>query len=262
MVVIGRGGAQQLDRAAQQALEDDHTPEAIRARLKTGAEASYLRDVVYGSIDGIVTTFAVATGATGADLGVGVVFVLGCANLLADGLSMGVSNYLGTKAEADRVEQLRRAEHAQVLLVPEGEREEIRQIFAAKGFSGDDLERAVEVITADQVRWVETMLREEHGVAGAPPSATRAFAYTFVAFLVAGAVPLVPFLLTILSESLLPHPVFWSALLAALTFAATGWLKGQVIGLGHWRAAGETLALGGAAACLAFAVGYLLRGLV
>lgn len=59
----------------------------------------YLRDLVFGAVDGAVTTFAVVAGAVGADLGGGVILVLGVANLIADGFSMGVSNYLGTNAD-------------------------------------------------------------------------------------------------------------------------------------------------------------------
>ena len=75
------------------------------------------------------------------------VIILGFANLLADGFSMALSNYLGTKSDPERVDQARQDEERHIAQVPEGEREEIRQIFAGKGFSGETLEKIVGVIT-------------------------------------------------------------------------------------------------------------------
>ncbi len=59
----------------------------------------YLRDIIYGSLDGVITTIAVVAGSAGAGLGIRVALILGLANLVADGLSMGASNYLGLKSE-------------------------------------------------------------------------------------------------------------------------------------------------------------------
>ena len=88
--------------------EADHSPAAIRRRLQAGPGHSYLRDFVFGAVDGTVTTFAVVSGAAGAGLPAGVVIVLGMANLLGDGFSMAVGNFLGTRAD----QQLRaRAPH-------------------------------------------------------------------------------------------------------------------------------------------------------
>ena len=73
-------------------LRASHTPEAIKARLDEGGKISYLRDCIYGAVDGLVTTFAVVSGVQGAGIGSGIIIVLGLANLVADGLSMAASN--------------------------------------------------------------------------------------------------------------------------------------------------------------------------
>lgn len=247
---------------SQAELDADHTPEAIRTRLRDGPSQSYLRDFVYGAIDGTVTTFAIVSGALGAELSSGIVIVLGVANLIGDGFSMAVSNYLGTRAENQQRESARRAEEYQVRTVPEGEREEIRQIFADKGFEGADLERVVEVITAEEQRWVDTMLKEELGLTLEGSSPIRAGLSTFVAFMLAGLVPLLAFLVNLLSPGLLGNAAIWSAVMTGITFFAIGALKARFV-QERWLWAGtETLVVGGAAAGLAFLVGMLLKGLV
>lgn len=120
----------------QPALEHSHNQEAIRDRLARGPSSSYLRDWIYGGIDGTVTTFAIVAGIVGADLSATVLLLMGFANLLADGFAMAASNYFGTKSERDAYERVLGIERRHIALVPDGEREEIRQIFAAKGFSG------------------------------------------------------------------------------------------------------------------------------
>ena len=99
-------------------------------------------------VDGAVTTFAVVSGVAGAQLSSRVIIILGLANLLADGFSMAASNYSGTKTEIDDRRRLTEVERRHIALYPEGEREEIRQILAAKGLSGPSLEDAVAAVTA------------------------------------------------------------------------------------------------------------------
>jgi hypothetical protein len=69
-------------------LRREHTRERVRERLRGSRSASYLRDFVYGAVDGAVTTFAAVAGVAGAGLDSEVVIVLGIANLIADGFSM------------------------------------------------------------------------------------------------------------------------------------------------------------------------------
>ena len=241
-------------------LESEHSAEAIHRRLEGAPSVSYLRDFVYGAIDGTVTTFAVVAGARGANLGDAVIVILGVANLLADGFSMAVSNYLGARAERDQRARARHDEERHIEAVPEGEREEVRQLFAAKGFSGEDLEHVVDVITADRERWIDTMMSEELGYGTDSGSALRAAAATFVAFVVVGTLPIAVYLVDLAVPGDIPSPFAWSTGLTALAFLAVGAAKARVVAQRWWRSGLETLAVGGAAAAVAYVVGVALQG--
>jgi vacuolar iron transporter family protein len=159
----------------------------------------YLRDLVYGANDGIITTFAVVAGVAGAALSVRTVLILGTANLLADGFSMGASSFLSIRSE----EAVRRARGEAV-----GEPYPLR-----------------------------------HGIA------------TFVAFLIAGVVPLLPYVLAA------PRHRFAVAVAATLvTLFVVGALRSTVTLLQWWRAGLEMLLVGAAAAAVAYGAGYLLAG--
>jgi VIT1/CCC1 family predicted Fe2+/Mn2+ transporter len=240
----------------------EHTPSAVSKRLDSGPSHSYLRDFIYGAVDGAVTTFAVVSGVAGAGLSTGVVIILGFANLLADGFSMAVSNYLGTKAEREMLDKAREQERQHIHVFPEGEREEIRQIFARKGFAGAELEGAVDVITSDVERWVDTMVREELGMQLERPNPVRAAATTFVAFVVVGFIPLFTFVWNWVLGPTIATPFFWSGALTAVAFFSVGAMKGRYV-IQRWLvSAVETLLIGGLAAAMAYAVGAILRGLV
>lgn len=237
-------------------LRDGHTPEAVTRRLALRPRTSHLGDAVLGGIDGCVTTFAVVGAAAGAGFPARVSLVIGLANLVADGFSMAVSNFQSAHSQRDLIARSRREEERHVELVPEGEREEVRQIFAAKGFSGETLESIVRVITSDKKLWVETMLREELGLDPEGPRPLHAAIATFLAFVAVGVLPLIPFFVPGLAGA---NPVVPSAIFAAFAFLAIGMIKGRVTSRPVFLAGAETLLAGGAAAALAFAVGHFLR---
>lgn len=230
--------------------------------MALGPDQSYLSDFIYGAIDGTVTTFAVVSGVAGAQLSGALVVVLGLANLVGDGFSMAASNYLGTRAEEQLREVARSSEEKQIREHPEGEREEIRQIFISRGLAGDVLEGAVEAITSDEKRWVDMMLQDELGLALVGPSAVKSAMVTFVAFVIAGMVPLLAFVAPFISPITIEEPFFWSAILTAATFFGVGAAKSMVVEQSWYAAGMETTLVGGAAAGLAYFIGVALKGLV
>lgn len=233
-------------------LEHEHTPDAIADRIAS-SNHNYIRDFIYGGIDGAVTTFAIVSGVSGAELSPAIVLILGFANLVADGFSMAASNYLGTKAEIDDYRRLEKIEYRHIEVEPEGERQEVRQIYSDKGFEGEELEKAVELITADKDRWVKTMLTEEYGLPSEIRSPWIAAFATFVAFVICGLVPLVPYLFGAGSSFLV------SCVMTGVTFFLIGSVKARWSTSGWLRSGIETFLVGSLAAAMAYAVGVLLK---
>lgn len=236
-------------------MEHEHTVEAIRARLSAGPRQNYLRDWIYGGIDGSVTTFAVVSGVVGARLSPWVILVMGFANLFADGFSMAASNFLGTTAEHEDFRRLEAIEHRHIDLHPEGERAEVREIFRNKGFAGRDLANLVELITADRSRWVKTMLTEEYGLPQNVRSPWLAALTTFTAFLICGLVPLLPYLIGS------NYPLALSISMTGIVFFLIGSVKSRWSTASWWNSGLSTLAVGIIAAGLAYGAGMFLKSL-
>lgn len=172
---------------------EDHSPSSL-----AGLARHYLRDLVYGANDGVVTTFAVVAGGAGASLPPKIVVILGFANLLADGFSMGASNFLATRSE--------------------------------------------------------NTARLHEGREPYEPYPLRHGAATFLAFVVAGFVPLLAYVLPF------PHAFATSTALAGLTFFTVGSARALVTPRSWWIAGSEMLAIGAIASALAFAAGHIVRG--
>ena len=240
-------------KAIEESLHHDHDNED-----KTG---KYHADAVYGALDGMVTTFAVVSGVVGANLDISIILILGFANLLADGFSMAAGSYLSVKSEQDYHRQEYNRERWEVENYPQGETEEIRQIYEKKGFKGEDLDRAVKIITSDKSRWINTMMMEELGIIQEYKSPITVAMVTFSGFVICGILPLITFVLLYFNPNIAINPFLLSCLITGASIFIVGALRSIVIAKKWYQAGIEMLIVGGLASGVAYYIGYFLKGL-
>ena len=221
----------------------------------------YLAEFVYGGIDGSVTTFAVVAGSVGAGLDSSVIIILGFANLFADGFAMSIGAYLSSKTEVDNYEKHKAIEYWEIENIPEKEKEEIREIYAAKGFEGKLLEEVVSIITADKDRWVDVMMKEELGLIKDTKSPFKIGLTTFISFIILGFIPLFVYVIDMIMEIKVDLLV-WSTLLTFFSFGLIGYLKGVVTNKNKFTSVLTTLFMGAAAALVAYYVGGFLEHII
>lgn len=234
-------------------MDHTHSHNEIAKRLATPPKQSYLRDWIYGGIDGAVTTFAVVSGVVGGRLSHLVIIILGFANLIADGFSMAASNYLSTKAEHDEYAHYESIEKEHIKSYPEGEKEEIRQILQSKGMTGDHLAQTTDLICQNESLWISTMLHEEYGLPKSIRSPYKAATSTFFAFLICGFVPLIPYLFD------MPQQFLFSIIATCSVFFIIGSIKARWSLVSWWRSGLQTLIIGAVVAALSYLIGYLLH---
>ncbi|WP_304543142.1 VIT1/CCC1 transporter family protein [Sulfurimonas microaerophilic] len=237
-------------------LIKEHQPAMIRERLSRTQQKYNVSDAVLGGIDGCITTFAVVSGSVGAGFPSSVAVILGFANLFADGFSMATSNYESIRADQEFNDAVKTSEKMHIKEFPEGEKEEIRQIFKAKGFENEVLDTIIETITKDEKIWLDVMLAEEHGISKTSPSPYRSALVTFLAFIFVGTFPLIPYLISSLKIN---EQFMFSALLAGVMFFLIGMYKNITRAKPSFLSGLRTLLTGSAAASLAYVTAYILR---
>ena len=208
-----------------------------------GTGKDFIREFVYGGIDGGVTTFAVVAGATGAHFDTTVIIILGLANLVADGFSMSVGSYLSVKAELEKYRKILGYERWGIENIPETEKNEIRTIYQKKGLSGQLLEQVVSVITSNKDVWIEEMMHGEFKMTPEKNSPLSAGLYTFISFIMIGAIPLLPFVIPGMGEYAGMSSFSLTRLLTGLAFVLIGFTKASVNNFSRSWAILETLGL-------------------
>jgi len=219
----------------------------------------YIQDIVYGGNDGIVTTFAVVAGTVGADMPHYVIIILGLANLLADGFSMGTGNYLALKSERDQYQRLLKEEEEEIRDGPDMERAEIKHFLEEKGLTGEPLECAVKAITSNKKAWIDMMMVEEHSMTEDKEDnhATHGI-MTFIAFAIFGSIPLFPYLFGI--EIGLRFPVAIVSTFIALI--VLGLTRSYITRERLFRGPLEIVSVGALGAIAAYSIGVALKSLV
>ncbi len=257
---LARSAYQRRDvEFANAAHAHEHLEHALR---EDGARGQHFADAILGATDGIVTTFAVVAGAAGASLSPGIVLIMGFANLLADGLSMAIGNYLGARSQQEYWQVERARESWEIEQIPDAEWEEIRRIYRSKGFEGEMLEEIVRTITADKERWVEEMMREELGIQEERLNPSMSGMITFAAFVLEGVLPVLPYVLAFFKPVFFASAFIQSVGITAIALFTVGAARQFMTLRSWWQSGMEFLGIGGLAAACAFFVGYALRGLI
>ena len=222
---------------------------------------NYLGEFVYGGIDGIVTTFAVVAASAAAGLETGVILVLGFANLIADGISMGVSAYLSERSEVDQFRKQRRAV-VRMLEDSIGKAKDlIKKNLRKYGFKGKALNESASTIAENKERAADFIMKEEHELAAEPQNAFMIGLITFISFLIVGLIPILAYLIDFIVEGGGENLFLQTSILAAIAFGVIGWLKSKVAHAPVFSSVLETLILGAVAAGAAYAVGSWLEPL-
>jgi VIT1/CCC1 family predicted Fe2+/Mn2+ transporter len=171
-------------------LPQDATIDEIEQKLHSRTSGRYLPDMVYGSLDGIITTFASVAGAAGAGLSPGVTLIFGFANLFADGFSMGVGDFLSKRSELLYYQRQKQTEKKELRDFPEIEHEELIQIYKKKGLKGKELEHIVKVIEQDEHLVVDEIMEYYLGLNPPETYPLTSALVTWTSFTALGFLPL------------------------------------------------------------------------
>lgn len=226
----------------------------------------YLREIVYGGSDGIVTTFTVVAGYTGANvsgsnligLTIGTVVLFGLANLFSDAMSMGLGDYMSLRSQEDLYHTTYEKELKHLESSAESFGSRIQKKLEEKGFTPKDAKEMVQLFHKNPEFGIEWVIQEYHRIPnpGDTNPILSAFA-TIFAFLIFGFIPLIPFV-SGAWDATQAFVISVSGVLVALILL--GLLRWKVVGYGLIRALAETLAVGGLSAAIAFIIGTLIGG--
>jgi vacuolar iron transporter family protein len=214
---------------------------------------SPLSDIILGGQDGLVNVLGVILGVAAASGETRIVLAAGLAATFAESVSMAAVAYTSRRTDRDYYASEQAREYRHIQQIPELEREEIAEIYRAKGFEGELLERIVSKVTSDPDVWVAVMMTEEHRLAC--PERTHPLRSAFIvglSALVGSLIPLLPFVFTGIARG-----VIISLVLSALALFVFGAYKARVTVGRPMRSGVELAIIGLASALIGYAVGAL-----
>ena len=219
-----------------------------------------IRQVTFGANDGIVSVFALLAGVAGAGQEAKIILISMLAATIAGALSMAAGEYISGKGEYEYFSHEQEQEYIEIQLTPEIEKEELRLIYAEKGFKGEILDQIVDTISKDEDLWVKEMMIAELGEAevGAAPKLKTAF-IILISFILGALFPVLPYAL-LFSTDLSPIQMFYLA--TAVTVVGlflVGAFKTYVTGKIWWKSGLEMLLVGAFAFTVAYLTGTLFN---
>ena len=230
--------------------------------VRPSSYGRYMKSIVYGGLDGIVTTFVVVAGVTGAQLSPGILFILGLGNLFGGAFSMGIGDYASSDAERDFEKSERDYLTSLIDTDQEPSRSKIKKIYVAKGLSIEDAEVAANLMMKNTHTAVEILMVEEHGGVESNGSPARRGVYTFFSFLIFGSIPLFIYMFSPFIPVMRDHIFASACMMTALTLFVLGAAKANT-GQRHWLASGlQMVVIGGISSSCAYVIGYCLSGIV
>jgi vacuolar iron transporter family protein len=239
---------------------------AVRATDGSGAASSgrhperrhrtnWLRDVILGGQDGLVNILGIILGVIAGGGSRTVLLAAGFAAAITESISMGAVGYTSSVSERDYYQAERvRAIH-EIQASPDAERQEVRDLYAAKGFSGELLERVINTITANRDSWLQTMMDEElHLHLVQTGDILRSAVVITIATLIGHLIPLIPFLWLARTPALV-----LAIVLSTFVLFGVGAYSAVTL-VGDWRKMGlKLVAIGLGAAGVGFLVGRLFH---
>ncbi|WP_202985349.1 VIT1/CCC1 transporter family protein [Mucilaginibacter inviolabilis] len=214
-----------------------------------------IRDIVIGMSDGLTVPFALAAGLSGAVNSSGIVITAGIAEIVAGSIAMGLGGFLAGRTEADYYASELKREYEEVEKVPEQEKAEVKEVFAAFGLSEKLQNEVAEEMSKDKDKWVDFMMRYELGLE--EPKANRATqsAITIgVSYIIGGIIPLSPYFF--IADS--TQALYYSCGITMICLFVFGYFKSKVTGQPAIQGALKVLLIGALAAAAAFGMAKLI----
>ncbi len=237
---------------SQKAIADESWHKTIQGR--------YMSPLIYGASDGIITTFAVIAGAMGAKLSPQIVLIMGFANLFGDGFSMAMGDYLSEKTKKKYDETERKREEWEVDIDPQSEKEEMFEIYKARGIDEQKAKALVDLISSDKKLWVDTMMHEELGILeDDKTSAVKDAIITFFSFVTFGFMPLITYVFASFIPLFAQNTFFIATIFTLLTLFMVGALRQSVTNVNWIKSGLEMLLIGSLAATVAYLVGFFVK---
>jgi len=216
---------------------------------------NYMRDLILGANDGLVSVFALVIGVAAGGFGPKNILLTGVAGMVAGAISMSIGEYVSTKSQEEVYDAEKRLEASHIENHLDHEKGELREFYEAKGFSGDILEEIIETIAADPVILLREMMMAEFGVLeGERRSPITATIIVGIAFAFGSSLPVIPFLFVNSTST----GIIIASILSIIGLFAIGGIKAWVTETNISRSGLENLTLGGAGAIITFIIGSLI----